>query len=297
MNTFPSNALLGSRELAALLAHAKSHRSQHRRRDIRREGPLPIRRRGMGLDVEESRPYQPGDDPRHMDWRATARSGRPMTKTFHDEKAKHVWIWLDRGPYMTFGSGAQSKAATASRLAVFTAFSAALRQGEVNAIVVEQHSNVFTRLTGLDPVLRFVACAVAPMRLPQPGYDPLRALETLNQRAPRQAALVLISDFLWLDGAMEDKISELSRQRSVVAVHIFDAAENRLPERGRWRFQDPAGGAQITVDVTDERLRHAFDDAVARHNALVRRSWERCGATHLHLAADGHHLDTLAHYL
>lgn len=297
MNTQQSTALLEPRELAALLDFAKTRRSVHRARDIRREGPLPQRRRGRGLDIEESRPYQAGDDPRHMDWRATARSGRPMTKTFHDEKAKHVWIWLDRGPYMNFGSGTESKATAAARLAVLAAFSATLRQGEVNAVTAEQQPRVFTRLAGLDAVLRFVTRAIAPLPATQPEFDPLQALETLNQKAPRQAAIVLVSDFLWLNESLAARVGELSRQRSVVAVHIFDQAENCLPERGRWRFQDPAGGAQIAVNVTDKKLRAAFDEAVSGHNTLVQRVWERCGATYLHLATDHNHLETLAHFL
>lgn len=293
----PNQTLLSQRELLALLEFAKARRSKRRTLDIRREGPLPTRRRGAGLELEESRPYQIGDEVRHMDWRATARSGRAMTKTFHDEKAKQVWIWLDRSPYMNFGSGREIKATQAARLAVLSAFSTVLRHGEVSAIIAQKKAQLFHRLHGLDAVLRFVTGAIAPLPALPTAFDPTQSLELLLRHGPRHGHVVLVSDFAWLNDTRASQIIERFRLCSVFALHVYDRAENTLPERGYWRMLDPTGDRQITVDAANPRLRRAFHDAVRQRDDFIASTWRRAGATYLRLATDDNHLDTLADQL
>lgn len=286
--------LLNANEISSLMAFAKQWRARRRTAALRREGPLPIRRRGWGMETDESRPYQMGDDPRHIDWRATARSQRPMTKTFHDEKATHAWIWLDRGPYMAFGSQHETKIVCASRVAVFAAFATVLRQGDVNGVLCENGHAVIPRLRGIDGALRFMAPIVAPLATQSQRYEPVAALDDMLSRLDVQSTVLMISDFAWLKSEHGPRIAHLCQQRAVIATHIFDPAENQLPARGRWRLQDPQSGRQIVINAGDTRLRERFQLAVDERNELIKSLWQRHGATYLPLATGGHHLDTVA---
>lgn len=281
-------------ELSSLMAFAKQWRARRRAATLRRDGPLPIRRHGWGMETDESRPYQVGDDPRHIDWRATARSQRPMTKTFHDEKAAHVWIWLDRGPYMAFGSQHETKIVCASRLAVFAAFATVLRQGDVNGVLCENGHAVIPRMRGIDGALRFIAPLLAPLAPQSRNYDPVAALDDMLSRLEVQSTVLMISDFSWLESEHGPRIARLCRQRAVIATHIFDPAENQLPARGRWRLQDPQTGHQVVLNASDSRLRERFRQAVDQRNEVIKSLWQRYGATYLPLVTGGRHLDAVA---
>src|ERR1700735_1742889 len=115
--------LSGQRPAQALLLG--SHRSAHH---------------GRGLEIEEVRPYVAGDDPRHIDWRVTARRGRPHTKLFREERERPVWLLVDLGPAMFFGSQLQLKSMAAVRAAALLAWAAALGGDRVGAVVSNARS-------------------------------------------------------------------------------------------------------------------------------------------------------------
>src|ERR1700749_174237 len=113
--------------------------------------------RGRGLEFPEVRPYVSGDDPRTIDWRVTARRGRPHTKLFREERERPVWLLADLNAAMFFGSRRQMKSAVVLRAAALLAWTAAANGDRVGAVVVGTSSCKFVppraREGGVLPVL------------------------------------------------------------------------------------------------------------------------------------------------
>ena len=123
-----------------------------------RNGGHLSRFRGRGMEFDESRIYQPGDDPRNMDWRVTARSGRPHVKLFREKRERPVWLLVDIGPRMRFGTRVAFKSVIAARAAALLAWAAADRGDRVGGMVFDESRSFerrpATRAHGLLPAGR-----------------------------------------------------------------------------------------------------------------------------------------------
>ncbi|MGB6451891.1 MAG: DUF58 domain-containing protein, partial [Steroidobacteraceae bacterium] len=114
-------------ELLALRGFAQGlAMGSHRSRRVLSAGPHASSHRGRGLEFQEVRQYVPGDDPRSIDWRVTARRGRPHTKLFREERERPVWLLADLNPALYFGTRRQLKSAVVVRAAALLAWIAAL---------------------------------------------------------------------------------------------------------------------------------------------------------------------------
>ncbi|MDX9740356.1 MAG: DUF58 domain-containing protein [Gammaproteobacteria bacterium] len=233
-------------------------------------GVSPGQHRGEGLDLLESRTYQPGDDPRHMDWRATARSGRPMSKVFIADRRRDLFLLIDRRPSMMFGTRRELKAATAARIAALLAFRTLASQGAVSGMVLAQRSAHFPAAGTLPGILPLLRAAAAP-----PAWEP--GADVRRPEPPAGAAMVLISDFHdLLDGAasLADYLPASGRP-PVTAIRIIDDAERELPAAGLLRLVAPNGGKPVLVDTDDAGLRRRYAAAAAERDA---RFTHQCAA-------------------
>jgi len=218
---------------------------------------------GRGLDYEESRPYAAGDDIRDMDWRTTARSGRPFLKIYREERQPMLHLVVDRGASLRFGTRRRLKAAQAARVALLLAFAAASDNTAVGATVWDQRDLDLPPLHGRAGALALAAvCAAACPPLPQAdATEPLRDLDRLawlDANLPRGARLVLVSDFAWLDGpndlTHEAVLARLAERLDVLAVRISDPVERALPNLGLACFHDLSRHALSWVDTGQAAL-------------------------------------------
>lgn len=233
-------------------------------------GVFPSRRPGEGLDLLESRPYQPGDDPRHMDWRATARCGRPMSKVFLADRRRDLFLLIDRRPSMMFGTRRELKAATAARIAALLAFRTLAAQGAVAGMIIGQQSERFAASGSLAGILPLLRAAAAP-----PAQEPGTRIS--HPEPPPGAALVLISDFhdlLYGDAELSDYLPSAGRP-PVTAIRIVDDAERELPAAGILKLVSPQGGNSVLVDTDDAELRRRYAAATAERDA---RFTQQCSA-------------------
>lgn len=225
---------LQSRRLTRLV-HAGSHRSSHR---------------GRGLEFQEVRPYVSGDDPRTIDWRVTARRGKPHTKLFREERERPVWLLADLNSSMFFGTRRQLKSTVVVRAAALLAWSAALAGDRVGAVVAGATS-----------------CRIIPPRAREAGVLPLLgALLELQPRAPGAASdslnaglrslapiihpgsLVLaLSDFASLDAGNDDaRWASLAVHNEFRLFWVTDPLEKEGLPNGRFRIGLP--GRLLSVD-------------------------------------------------
>lgn len=267
----PDSPLVGDQEFERLRLLALHYRAR-RHASGTAVGARPGQRRGSGMDLLDTRPYQAGDDVRHLDWRATARSGKPVTKVFVAEHSHDICLFIDRRPGMLFGTRRELKAVTAVRLAATLAFHALAEHGTVSGLVLADSPHHFApRRTPADvlPLLR-TAAAAATGRTGAATVAP----------AATSALLYLISDFRDVIDGTATVTDYLPAGRSTtVAVRIVDDAEQDLPAAGIVHLAAPEGGAPVRIDTSDPELRRRYRTLAAQRAAELARQCALHGVT------------------
>jgi uncharacterized protein (DUF58 family) len=233
-----------------------------------RSGGHLSRFRGRGMEFDESRVYQPGDDPRNMDWRVTARAGRPHVKLFREERERPVWLLTDMGSNMRFGTRVAFKSVIAAQAAALLAWAAADQGDRVGGLVFNEAGDYegrpAARTRGVLPLLNALADFSQPPLdnlSPDGGGHP-----SLTEAAEQLALLVrpgslvfVLSDFTGMTQPRETTwLERLGAGSEVVLVRIFDPLEAVPPPPGRY-------------PVTNGRLRGLLDTHAASH----RERWQR----------------------
>ncbi len=206
--------------------------------------------RGRGMEFDESRPYQPGDDPRSIDWRVTARSTTAYTKLFREERERPVLVVVDLRPTMHFATQGCYKSVNASRAAALLAWSAHHRGDRLGGLIFGDttHRELKPRL-GRQAALRYVHELVGHRDWQQHGKTETNGAEALTQamsalrRVARPGSLVVvISDFTGFSRGAQSYLSSVARHNEVLAVLISDPLERELPPPGRYRLVDNGRG-------------------------------------------------------
>lgn len=269
--------LLNDAEIAALLQQVEAIADDpHHTQEVyyRHAGDFRSAYLGQGLDFEEARLYQQGDDIRNMDWRTTARTGKPHLKIYREEHQPALHVVMDRDASMRFGTETQLKVTQAARIAALFAF-AAMRHGACigGSLVQPGEMTEFTEFTlpcsvGEAGAFRLVEACVAPCPPLQdaiPSASLWHTLERLDSVLARGTRLIIISDFQELDERRLPLLSRLASRHTLVPIQVTDQVEQRLPDMGMMCFRDGATGLTRWVDTGDYALREAF-----QHNSQQR---------------------------
>jgi uncharacterized protein (DUF58 family) len=229
--------------------------------------------RGRGLEFQEVRPYVAGDDPRNIDWRVTARRGRPHTKLFREERQRPVWLLVDLQPGLFFGTRRQLKSALAVRTAALLAWVASLGDDRVGAVIAESAGQTRilparARQAGVLPLLG----ALLQSQPRAPGQpSPLALEEALRALLPlvRPGSQVLaISDFAGLRQEAGSLWTALAAHADLRLFWITDALEEEGLPNGRFRAGLPGRLRILDGGRTRERWRQAWREREARIAAL-----------------------------
>lgn len=274
--------LLDTAELERLQQLALQYRGRGRRvQQTPGAGRHLSHARGEGMELHDMRPYQPGDDLRRLDWRATARSGRPLSKVFVEERARRLFLLVDRRPGMMFGTRRELKAATAARVAALLAFTALAERETVAGLVLDTPVGTYPPARTVEaalPLLRHAAAA--PDFAARAPAAPRDALQGAFVRAGATGTVIyLIGDFADVaDGraALADYLPPAARVQAV-AIRIVDAAEQDLPVAGVLRLAAPEGGAPVAIDTADAGLRQRYRERMAARDAALRAACARHG--------------------
>ncbi len=222
-------------------------------------GETRSRFRGRGMEFEEVRLYQPGDDIRAIDWRVTARTGKPHTKLFREERERPVHLLVDQRSSLYFGSALRFKSVLAAELAALVAWAALDNSDRIGGQVLgDQGQREVRARRNRHAVLQLLHDLVQANRaLPSPSPTTLSladALETCRRLTRPGTALFIISDFYDLDAAAEKSLHLLGRHADIRLVQVVDSLETDLPALG-----------QVTLSDGQHRQRMAIDSAMARH--------------------------------
>jgi len=237
--------------------------------------------RGRGIDFEEFRPYQAGDDIRLIDWRATARTGRAVTKVFREERERPVIIAVDQCSSMFFGSQVAFKSVIAAQAAALFCWLAIDNGDRVGGLVFSDTDASLVRpkrsrrsaLHLLNQIFTFNQKLNAkkehtPDSEPQaadfkPGLA--HALGQIRRITKPGSTLYVISDFATLDETALQYLNQLSRHNNVVCCMVYDALEESLPTPGVYSITDGSSKGSINTHSSKARSRYKlqFEERVA----------------------------------
>ena len=247
--------------------------------------------RGRGMEYHESRPYQPGDDIRSIDWRVTARSGQTHTKVYREERERPVLLWLDLTRSMFFGTQVCFKSVLASKLAALLAWSSVQHGDRLGYLVFSEQQHIEFRPTrGKHAALQFIQQLVAhpawdmgdtSVGEHQPG---LHALMRLRQVTRPGSLLVLFSDFRFLNNECRGQLVELARHNDIVMIHTYDPLEQVLPPPGYYRITD--GVSSVAVDTANPEVRAKYQQRYAEQQQEFQQLCNELGLYRLDISTD-----------
>ncbi|MFT4768734.1 MAG: hypothetical protein ACI8RN_001872 [Glaciecola sp.] len=240
--------------------------------------------RGRGIEFEEVRGYQPGDDIRAIDWRVTARTGTAHTKMFHEERERPVLLVVDQRSSMQFGSQNCFKLVLAAEIAALLAWSALASNERVGGLLMRDTDHWEMRPRNsrrtVLALLSALAEALNPAEVSDHGeVDPNRfgtLLRSVRRVARPGSSIFLISDF---DGAEQDdareELFQLARHVEITAIHCSDPLEAQLPPAGRYSVTD--GQTRADLDTGISGLSQRFSALYAARIEDYQKQLQRLG--------------------
>jgi uncharacterized protein (DUF58 family) len=224
--------------------------------------------RGRGMEFDESRPYQPGDDPRSIDWRVTARSTTAYTKLFREERERPVLVVVDLRANMHFATRGCFKSVNAARAAALLSWAAHHRGDRLGGLIFGDtvHRELKPRL-GRQAALRFVHQLADHPDWHSHARDAnddgeaqlTKAMAALRRVARPGSLVVVLSDFVGMSRAAQSYLSSVARHNEVLAVEINDPFEQKLPPPGRYRLV--AEEQELAIDTYANAARRDYEQA------------------------------------
>ena len=229
--------------------------------------------KGRGMNFEDVREYQPGDEIRAIDWNVTARMGTAYIKKFTEERELTVMLIVDVSASGNFGSTWQSKRELAAEVACLLAFSAIRNNDKVGLLLFTDRVELFIPpKKGRSHTLRLIR-EILFFEPQGRGTQPGLALDYLNKIVTRRAVVFFISDFQAPDFSQALAVS--GRRHDFVAIHIHDEREKIFPNIGIITLEDAETGEQVEVNTASRSTRAEFADLVQKQEADLSRTLRR----------------------
>lgn len=235
--------------------------------------------RGRGMEFEEVREYQPGDEIRTIDWNVTARAGTPFVKQFCEERELTVMFLLDISASGAFGTGEQSKLDVMVEMVALLMFSALKNNDKVGLLLfADEVQSYFPPRKGKANALRLIREMVAIEPVPrETSLD--EALQFLNRVQKRRSVVFLVSDFQ--TAASRQALAVSNGRHDLVSITVSDPRERELPNVGFVNFRDAETGELVEVDTRHPRVRALFQQEASRRTEQLSAGLRRAGVDQL----------------
>lgn len=240
--------------------------------------------RGRGMEFDEVREYQPGDDIRTIDWNVTARTGSPFIKRFCEERELTVLLLVDISASGVFGSVSRAKLDLAVEMAALLMFSALKNNDKVGLLTfADRVCDYFPPRKGKTNVLRLIRQLVAAEPVAA-ETDLAVALEYLNRVQKRRAVVFLLSDFL--APAARHAMAIANRHHDLVAVTVSDPREESIPDVGFVTLRDAETGELVELDTHHPEVRQLFQRRAADRAVELSGRLRKAGVDQLAIRTD-----------
>ena len=241
--------------------------------------------KGRGMEFDEVREYQMGDDIRSIDWNVTARTGVAHVKKYVEERELTVMILVDASASTHFGSVKELKNALAAEIAAVLAFSAIRNNDKVGLMIFTDQVELFIPpRKGKSHVLRVIR-EVLYFKPKGRATDISGALEYLTKVARRKSVAFVISDFLEDDaapgGGFQKSMRITNKYHDVIAITLNDPREDVLPPCALVEIMDAETGQRMVVDTGDRRVRLRYQQHAAARVEARNRLFYAMGVDHI----------------
>lgn len=247
--------------------------------------------KGRGMEFDEARLYQAGDDVRSIDWRVTARTGKPHTKLYREERERAVILCVDFRAPMFFATRGAFKSVIAAKLAGILSWSASHNGDRLGGLIFSESEHLEMRpQRGKLAVLHFLQRLTdhpawqwqsaqnnshkTPQKKEANTHSAMQqALGRLRRVARPGSLIVMISDFRDMDQHTHASLSQLSRHNDVILVFVYDSLESQLPPAGFYRLGDEETVTSIDTSISNirERYRNRFEERIKSIDTLCKR--------------------------
>lgn len=274
--------------------------------------------KGQGMDFDEVREYQPGDEVRAIDWNVTARMNHPFVKKFKEERELTVLLVVDVSGSGLFGSGKQSKRDLAAEIASVLAFSAIRNNDKVGLILFSEGIEKFIPpRKGRAHVLRVIR-EILFFEPQKRGTDLNTTIDFIMKVIRHKSIVVVVSDFMGqtapsrkdvlsylkrkvvlsenLGQASFFNLRQINRRHDLIAIQIIDKYELDLPKVGKVVLRDAETDEVLEVDTGDNLKRVGFRDRQQRSQSELVRLFRSANIDTIPLKTGEDYSIALAHF-
>lgn len=254
--------------------------------------------RGAGIEFEEVREYTPGDDVKSIDWKVSARMGKPFIKRYREEREQVVMLLVDMSASGHFGTTASIKRETAAEIAAILAFNAIRNNDKAGAILfTDQVERYIPPKKGSAHVWRLIR-EIFTFQPRHSGTNIVEAVDFLARVCRKRSVAFLVSDFLTEDFGRDStlRIKSAARTHELISVLVTDPGEFRLPEGGIVAFQDLETGAIRYLDASDRATRERYRDSRQALHDQILQIHKSMDMDCIAMPTDGDAADALVRY-
>ncbi len=250
--------------------------------------------KGRGIEFDEVREYQPGDEIRTIDWNVTARMGRPFIKKFVEERELTVMLLVDASSSGQFGSKGQLKSEFSAELCAVLAFSAIKNNDKVGLIIfTSEVEKYIPPKKGKKHVLHVIS-EVLSYKPRHKGTNINAALEFLSSVNKRRTVAFLVSDFIAAD--YERALQIANKRHDVIALSVKDPRERDLPDIGIIELEDAETGEILMVDTSDPNIRKGLTVLSGKEKSERDRHFRKIDVDVINVDTDRPYLDPLMRF-
>lgn len=250
--------------------------------------------KGRGMEFDEVREYQPGDEIRTIDWNVTARTGRPFIKRYVEERELTVMLLVDVSASGNFGSVKRLKNEVATEICALLALSAIKNNDKVGMIMFTDKIEKFIPpKKGPKHVLRVIRELLCSQPTGKGTNIPV-ALEYLDKVTHRRTISFVVSDFIARDYAHALRIA--NKRHDIIAITMIDPREQELPNVGFIELKDAESGETLLLDTANPSARKDFSALANRQRQELSRLFRSMGVDEIVINTDRHHVEPIIRF-
>ncbi len=250
--------------------------------------------KGQGMEFEEVRQYEPGDDVRLIDWNVTARMGLPYIKKFREERELTVILLIDVSSSGQFGTRDRFKNETAAELGALLAFSAIKNNDKVGLIIFTDQIEIFVPpKKGRAHVLRIIR-EILYFKPQGKGTNIAAALEYFNKVIRRKSVVFLVSDFL--SEGFTKPLQIANNKHDIIAIKVSDPREITFENVGLIELEDAETGEVLIIDTGSKEFRKEFAAQSAEDVAGLKKGFRAINLDFINIRTDQSYISPLINF-
>ncbi len=251
--------------------------------------------RGQGLEFEDYRNYTSHDDAKLIDWKASARANEIMIKEFKEERNLNTYILLDTSFSMIFGSTQKLKAEYAAEVAASLSYFILKAGDKISLTMFNEKIAQFVPPDNGDRQFHIILNFISNADVYDAGYDLENAISFVMKTTPRKGLLVIISDFIGLEGEWDKALRVAGEKFDVLGIMIRDPRDDELIESGNVILQDPMSDEMLIVNTG--KIKDKYREYTRNEKRYIKEMFSKSNADLLYLNTDEDFIKPIIQFL